>query len=155
MISEGLPLKALKKKETSYDIVVDVEGGGVFMSYEISCELRMQPPDWSVADVVMVWFSSHRRLFYFITAVLHNRDTKNGQGAKLSLASTKLRAEIERDFIYKHGKFEVSYKLHHMNKLHTNSYDLRYEYVRNFERPDNLLQNTWIVVRLDGRGFHK
>lgn len=31
----------------------------------------------------------------------------------------------------------------------------RYEYVRSFEQPDNLLPNTWIVVRIDGRGFHK
>ncbi|RPB28691.1 tRNAHis guanylyltransferase [Terfezia boudieri ATCC MYA-4762] len=31
----------------------------------------------------------------------------------------------------------------------------KYEYVKSFERPDNLLPNTWIVIRLDGRGFHK
>ncbi|KAL2820709.1 Thg1 C terminal domain-containing protein [Aspergillus granulosus] len=31
----------------------------------------------------------------------------------------------------------------------------RYEYVKAFEQPDNLLPNTWIVVRIDGRGFHK
>jgi hypothetical protein len=31
----------------------------------------------------------------------------------------------------------------------------RYEYVRNFEQPDILLANTWIVVRIDGRGFSK
>jgi tRNA(His) 5'-end guanylyltransferase len=30
----------------------------------------------------------------------------------------------------------------------------RYEYVKFFEKDDTLLQNTWIVVRLDGRGFH-
>ncbi|KAF2668374.1 tRNA guanylyltransferase [Microthyrium microscopicum] len=30
-----------------------------------------------------------------------------------------------------------------------------YEYVRLFEQPDVLLPNTWIVVRIDGRGFHK
>lgn len=33
--------------------------------------------------------------------------------------------------------------------------DFRYEYVRLFEQPDNLLANTWIVVRIDGRGFSK
>jgi len=27
--------------------------------------------------------------------------------------------------------------------------------VRLFEQPDNLLANTWIVVRIDGRGFSK
>ncbi|KAK9470634.1 tRNAHis guanylyltransferase [Dipodascopsis tothii] len=31
----------------------------------------------------------------------------------------------------------------------------RFEYVREFERSDELLRNTWIVIRLDGRGFHK
>lgn len=33
--------------------------------------------------------------------------------------------------------------------------ELRYEYVRLFEQPDTLLANTWIVVRIDGRGFSK
>ncbi|GLA53606.1 tRNA-His guanylyltransferase [Aspergillus niger] len=32
---------------------------------------------------------------------------------------------------------------------------VRYEYVKSFEQPDALLPNTWIVVRIDGRGFHK
>ncbi|KAH7390747.1 tRNAHis guanylyltransferase-domain-containing protein [Phaeosphaeria sp. MPI-PUGE-AT-0046c] len=31
----------------------------------------------------------------------------------------------------------------------------KYEYVRLFEQPDALLANTWIVVRIDGRGFSK
>ncbi|GFN14291.1 tRNA-His guanylyltransferase [Aspergillus tubingensis] len=31
----------------------------------------------------------------------------------------------------------------------------KYEYVKSFEQPDVLLPNTWIVVRIDGRGFHK
>ncbi|EXJ86887.1 tRNA(His) guanylyltransferase [Capronia epimyces CBS 606.96] len=31
----------------------------------------------------------------------------------------------------------------------------KYEYVRAFERDEVLLPNTWIVVRIDGRGFHK
>jgi len=31
----------------------------------------------------------------------------------------------------------------------------KYEYVRDFERDESLLPNTWIVVRIDGRGFHK
>jgi tRNA(His) guanylyltransferase len=31
----------------------------------------------------------------------------------------------------------------------------KYEYVRDFEIDDSLLRNTWIVVRIDGRGFHK
>ncbi|PMD61776.1 tRNAHis guanylyltransferas-like protein Thg1, partial [Hyaloscypha bicolor E] len=31
----------------------------------------------------------------------------------------------------------------------------RYEYVKSFEQPDLLLPNTWIVIRIDGKGFHK
>ncbi|KAH8698817.1 putative tRNAHis guanylyltransferase [Talaromyces proteolyticus] len=31
----------------------------------------------------------------------------------------------------------------------------KYEYVRSFEQSDSLLPETWIVVRIDGRGFHK
>ncbi|KAJ9293847.1 hypothetical protein DTO271G3_7474 [Paecilomyces variotii] len=31
----------------------------------------------------------------------------------------------------------------------------KYEYVKQFEQPDALLPNAWIVVRIDGRGFHK
>lgn len=31
----------------------------------------------------------------------------------------------------------------------------RFEYVRNFEQPDSLMPNTWVVVRIDGRGFTK
>ncbi|KAJ1327570.1 tRNA(His) guanylyltransferase [Microdochium nivale] len=31
----------------------------------------------------------------------------------------------------------------------------RFEYVKAFEQPDILLPNTWIVVRIDGRGFTK
>ncbi|KAK2073876.1 hypothetical protein P8C59_008120 [Phyllachora maydis] len=31
----------------------------------------------------------------------------------------------------------------------------KFEYVRDFEQPDKLLPNTWIVVRIDGRGFTK
>jgi tRNA(His) guanylyltransferase len=30
----------------------------------------------------------------------------------------------------------------------------RFEYVKLFEKDDSLLPNTWIIIRLDGRGFH-
>ncbi|POS86495.1 hypothetical protein EPUL_001642 [Erysiphe pulchra] len=36
-----------------------------------------------------------------------------------------------------------------------NSKISRYEYVKLFEQSDILLPNTWLVVRIDGRGFHK
>lgn len=31
----------------------------------------------------------------------------------------------------------------------------KFDYVRNFEQLDYVLPNTYIVVRLDGKGFHK
>nr|CAG4638638.1 EOG090X0AR4 [Cyclestheria hislopi] len=31
----------------------------------------------------------------------------------------------------------------------------KFEYVRHFEMDDRCLPNTWIIVRLDGKGFHK
>lgn len=31
----------------------------------------------------------------------------------------------------------------------------RFEYVKEFETDDRLLPNCWIVVRIDGKGFHK
>lgn len=30
-----------------------------------------------------------------------------------------------------------------------------YGYVRNFELPDPILPNAYMVVRIDGKGFHK
>lgn len=31
----------------------------------------------------------------------------------------------------------------------------RFEYVKKFELPDPLVPNTYIIVRIDGKGFHK
>lgn len=31
----------------------------------------------------------------------------------------------------------------------------KYEYVKNLELDDRILPNVWIVVRVDGKGFHK
>jgi tRNA(His) guanylyltransferase len=31
----------------------------------------------------------------------------------------------------------------------------KYEYVKDFEVVDNLMPHTWIVIRIDGRGFTK
>lgn len=31
----------------------------------------------------------------------------------------------------------------------------KFEYVRNFEQLDSALRNTYMVVRLDGKGFHR
>jgi len=31
----------------------------------------------------------------------------------------------------------------------------RFEYVKMFEQLDRCLPNSWIVVRIDGKGFHR
>lgn len=31
----------------------------------------------------------------------------------------------------------------------------KYEYVKKFELDDTILPNVWIVIRVDGKGFHK
>lgn len=31
----------------------------------------------------------------------------------------------------------------------------KYEYVRTYERPDALLANTFLLLRIDGHAFHK
>lgn len=31
----------------------------------------------------------------------------------------------------------------------------RFEYVKSYELPDPLMPNAYIIVRVDGRGFHK
>lgn len=31
----------------------------------------------------------------------------------------------------------------------------KYEYVKQFEQPDQALLHTWLVCRVDGRSFHK
>jgi hypothetical protein len=53
----------------------------------------------------------------------------------------------------KDGQFKVKRLYLHNLKFLLKLY--RYEYVKAFEQADLLLPNTWIVVRIDGRGFHK
>lgn len=31
----------------------------------------------------------------------------------------------------------------------------RYEYVKSYEQHDELARNAWVVIRIDGRGFHR
>lgn len=52
------------------------------------------------------------------------------------------------------GKLKVKPPLTDHKEFSANN-DSRYEYVKSFERDDILLPNTWIVIRIDGRGFHK
>lgn len=43
-------------------------------------------------------------------------------------------------------------RLFSQTKIMANS---RFDYVRNFETNDSILPNCWIVVRIDGKAFHK
>lgn len=64
---------------------------------------------------------------------------------------------INPDFEPKNGEFQVGWHGFPPNPTESfaNGENPRFEYVRAFEQPDILLPNTWIVVRLDGRGFTK
>lgn len=46
----------------------------------------------------------------------------------------------------------VSRRFLFLNTIMANS---RFDYVRNFENDDTILPNCWIVVRIDGKAFHK
>ncbi|KAF4517210.1 hypothetical protein B566_EDAN005264 [Ephemera danica] len=52
-------------------------------------------------------------------------------------------------------KFLVSLPLHPRKFSTPRMANSKYEYVRNFETEDKCLPNAWIVVRIDGKGFHK
>lgn len=41
-------------------------------------------------------------------------------------------------------------KFEYINQLNN-----KYRYVKLFEKNDILLKDTWIVIRIDGKGFHK
>jgi tRNA(His) guanylyltransferase len=59
---------------------------------------------------------------------------------------------MDKPTTFQHGKFKASA----VHRLDFSELTLtRYEYVKNFEMSEILLPNTWIVVRIDGRGFHK
>ncbi|XP_048449049.1 probable tRNA(His) guanylyltransferase isoform X1 [Rhincodon typus] len=45
--------------------------------------------------------------------------------------------------------------LHVHAQSHKTMAKTKFEYVRQFEADDTCLQNCWVVVRLDGRNFHK
>lgn len=43
-----------------------------------------------------------------------------------------------------------------LRRLHSSSMtNSRYEYVKHFETDDRIIPNCWIVVRIDGKSFHK
>lgn len=49
-------------------------------------------------------------------------------------------------------KHLVSRRFLYINSTMANS---RFDYVRTFESDDAILPNCWIVVRIDGKAFHK
>jgi len=57
-----------------------------------------------------------------------------------------------KSIIYRHRVLHINTKKFSTSKAMAKS---KYEYVRTFEFEDRCLQNCWIVVRLDGRSFHR
>lgn len=46
-------------------------------------------------------------------------------------------------------------KLIQLTRKFVNMAKSKYEYVKEFELEDKILPNSWFVVRIDGKGFHK
>lgn len=49
----------------------------------------------------------------------------------------------------------LSWSIKYFHSAGANMAKSKFEYVRNFETDDKCLPNTWIVVRVDGKAFHK
>lgn len=67
---------------------------------------------------------------------------------------------------FKVGYYKTLHRIFKLNKCNVNviTRDLvtslkmansKYDYVRSFELDDKILPNVWIVVRIDGKAFHK
>lgn len=52
-------------------------------------------------------------------------------------------------------KLNVNFVINRLFNTTVKMANSKFEYVRTFEQEDKLLQNTWIVVRIDGAHFHK
>nr|XP_019563226.2 probable tRNA(His) guanylyltransferase [Aedes albopictus] len=72
------------------------------------------------------------------------RDVTISIGVMWTMWNKLLIKTIPSKFVHEIRKFSVS----KMAKS-------RFEYVKSFEQSDTLLKNCWIVVRVDGKGFHK
>jgi hypothetical protein len=90
----------------------------------------------------------YHKLSLFIRA--HNADAISARPHKITLPFELVRNTVDN---IQHGELKVSIPPPIISEQLLMIY--RFEYVRNFEQPDVLLPNTWIVVRIDGRGFHK
>ena len=66
------------------------------------------------------------------------------------MKTPSLTSEIARLPCYTHNKSFTHREAE--NETMANS---EFQYVRSFEKDDSLLPATWIVVRIDGRGFSK
>lgn len=73
----------------------------------------------------------------------------------LQAAGTTLRRTSKRYLAFEDGEFQVRLISTRQRRTSFDSPARRWEYVKQFELPDQLLPNTWIVVRIDGRGFTK
>jgi hypothetical protein len=85
----------------------------------------------------------------------HRIDTLISNGSRLPIVDNDMKGY--QHSVSRNGKFKVCPVLRGpmVRAMSLTEHVSRYEYVRNFERDEFLLPNTWIVVRIDGRGFHK
>ncbi|XP_058811013.1 probable tRNA(His) guanylyltransferase [Topomyia yanbarensis] len=59
-------------------------------------------------------------------------------------------------FVFISNVVRFAPKLQFNRTVHSgNMANSRFEYVKSYESSDTLLKNCWIVVRIDGKGFHK
>ncbi|KAI5287382.1 hypothetical protein KEM52_001613, partial [Ascosphaera acerosa] len=81
-----------------------------------------------------------------------------GEAATNAAAAGKRNAVITVGFREGRDRWLVADRLlvtQMLSTLHECLLRQLYEYTRLFEQPDHLLPNAWIVVRIDGIGFHK
>ncbi|KAJ9112430.1 hypothetical protein QFC20_002218 [Naganishia adeliensis] len=80
---------------------------------------------------------------------------EEGQGGGQGDITIRVRPELICYFDFIECVFPDSGNFLCDNEASSNMANSRFEYVRNFELPDPLLPSTHLVVRIDGKGFHR
>ena len=95
---------------------------------------------WNLQHFQSIWWQSR-------TVVLYLYHSKWGAAAGNKICDT----QIKSPRIFQSSVLS-SPSLRNDRGIMSNS---KYEYVKQFEADDKLLPNAWIVVRVDGKAFHK
>lgn len=53
------------------------------------------------------------------------------------------------------NRIKIESKIKRYFRVTTTMANSRFDYVRDFETDDRIMPNCWIVVRIDGKAFHK